>query len=64
MKLTALGAYVLGKTKDYQPPVSETDNKLVFDENSLMIRVEGNPDLAHVQLMNYAQKVSANALPV
>jgi len=60
VKLTALGAYVLSLRKDYQPPENQSENKLTLDTNSLMIRVEGNPEIARVQLMNFAQKVSGN----
>ena len=60
VKLTALGAYVLDLQKDYVAPVSASGNRLSPDTDSLMIRVEGNPELAHVQLASYAQKISDN----
>ncbi len=58
VRLTNLGAYVLGKTNDYVPAETDSDCKLVLDPNSLTIRVEGNTSLAHVRLGNYTSKVS------
>jgi len=60
VRLTTLGAYVLGLRKDYEALVLKSDNRLMPDNNSLMIRVEGNPALAHIQLANYAQKIADN----
>ena len=60
VRLTGLGAYVLGKSENYEILQGQAGNRLVFDDNSLVIRVEGNTDLAYVQLMQYAQKISAN----
>jgi len=60
VRLTSLGAYVLGLKNDYLPPANNSNNRLVPDPNSLMIRVEGNSDLASVQLASCAQKISEN----
>lgn len=60
VKLTALGAYVLGLRKDYQRPISISEDNLVLEKDSLIIRAEGNIELAQVQLNNFAQKVSGN----
>ena len=60
VKLTPLGAYALGLSDVYDAPTATNTNKLVFEENSLMIRAEGNPDIAQIVLTNYAQKVAAN----
>ena len=59
-KLTAFGAYVLGKTQTYEAPVFENKNKLIFDEENLIIRAEGNVDLLGNLLSNYVEKISNN----
>ncbi|MEO7311142.1 MAG: hypothetical protein ABIX01_12145 [Chitinophagaceae bacterium] len=60
LRLTALGKYVLGKTDVYEPPELESLGKLLFDEESLIIRAEGNLDLMTTLLGNYVEKVSSN----
>jgi hypothetical protein len=59
-KLTALGAYVLGKTQTYEAPEVEDKNKLIFDEENLIIRAEGNVNLLGNLLSNYVEKISNN----
>lgn len=59
-RITALGAYVLGLSKEYIPVATEFQTLLSFDENSTFIRVEGNTDLADTMLTNYTTKVSEN----
>lgn len=59
-KLTNLGAYVLGKTNTYQAPVFEDKNKLIFDEENLIIRAEGNVSLLGNLLSSYVEKISNN----
>jgi hypothetical protein len=59
-KLTALGAYVLGKTQTYEAPIFENKNKLIFDEENLIIRAEGNVNLLGNLLSNYVEKISNN----
>ncbi|HET7118993.1 MAG TPA: hypothetical protein VFI29_21050 [Hanamia sp.] len=58
--LTALGAYLLGLTKDYIQPESESETKLTFDESSPVIRIEGNILLGDTMMNDYAIKVSGN----
>lgn len=59
-KLTNLGAYVLGKTKTFEAPVFEDKNKLIFDEENLIIRAEGNVSLLGNLLSSYVEKISNN----
>ena len=59
-RLTDLGIYLLGLKNDYSLPSISTETKLSFDENSPIIRVEGNAVLAGTMLSNYAEKVSGN----
>ncbi|WP_159469417.1 hypothetical protein [Dyadobacter sp. 3J3] len=59
-RITAMGAYVLGLSKDYTPVTTDFQTTLSFDENSTFIRVEGDPVLADTMLSSYANKVSEN----
>lgn len=59
-RLTDLGAYILGMKETYSPPESESDTKLSFDENSPVIRIEGNILLGDTMMNDYAVKVSGN----
>lgn len=59
-KFTALGNYVLGKNSSYEPPIMENAAKLIFDEENLIIRAEGNLNLMTTLLGNYVEKISAN----
>jgi len=59
VKLTHLGAYVLGIEKEYQPAVNEPAAKLVFDENALLVRAEGDTQLMNTLIGNYLEKISA-----
>lgn len=59
-RFTALGKFVLGKSKEYEPPIIENAAKLIFDEQNLIIRAEGNLNLMTTLLGNYVEKISAN----
>ncbi|GLU54071.1 hypothetical protein [Dyadobacter frigoris] len=59
-RITALGAYVLGLSRQYTPVATDFQTTLSFDENSTFIRVEGDTVLAEIMLNNYATKVSEN----
>lgn len=59
-RFTALGKYVLGKSSNYEPPIIENAAKLIFDEENLIIRAEGNLNLMTTLLGNYVEKISAN----
>jgi hypothetical protein len=59
VKLTRLGAYILGLEKEYKPTNSEPAGKLVFDENALLVRAEGDTQLVDMLIGNYLEKLSA-----
>lgn len=59
-RLTPLGAYILGLSRQYSPPEDAVKTALTFDENSLFIRIEGNTDLGDTLLNNFTNKVSEN----
>jgi len=59
VKLTHLGAYVLGLEKEYKPAASEPAGKLVFDENALLVRAEGDTQLVDMIIGSYLEKLSA-----
>lgn len=63
-KLTPLGAYVLGLTSHYETSDTEKANKLVFDEDSLIILAEGDLDVINVSLANYAERLATNRFRV
>lgn len=57
-RLTPLGAYILGISSQYSPPEDALKTALIFDENSLFIRIEGNTDFGDTLLSNFTNKVS------
>jgi len=60
VKLTELGAYVIGKKKNYaQAPETQT-TPLVLSEDSLMILSNETDLTADILLKNYSQKVGPN----
>ncbi|MDQ6843208.1 MAG: hypothetical protein M3Z92_02490 [Bacteroidota bacterium] len=59
-RLTGLGAYMLGLKKAYALPESDLNTKLSFDENSPVIRIEGDILLGDTMMNDYAVKVSGN----
>lgn len=60
LKLTALGRYVFGFSKEYEPAQAQQKNKLHFDEDSLMILAEGDISMLDLMLANYAEKAGNN----
>ncbi len=64
IKLTPLGAYVLGLTSKYETTETEKANKLIFDEDSLIILAEGDLDVINVSLANYAERLASNRFRV
>lgn len=60
LRLTPLGAYVLGVSKDYENTNTEKVNKLTFDEDSMIILAEGDLEVINVMLANYAERLAAN----
>lgn len=63
-KLTPLGAYVLGLSPGYETTETEKANKLIFDEDSLIILAEGDLDVINVSLANYAERLASNRFRV
>lgn len=59
-RLTGFGAFIFGLTDDYTALQNDNKTKLLFDENSTIIRIEGNIELGDTMLANYATKVSGN----
>lgn len=59
-KLTNLGAYLFGKTKEYIAPEIKENTSLVFDEHALIILGEAGDKLTDTLLDNYVQKAGTN----
>ena len=59
-RITPLGAYLLGKTKEYEAPVNEDSTELFFDENELIILGKSDDKLTDTLLQNYVQKAGAS----
>lgn len=64
IKLTNLGAYLLGKTTEYEVPTVKQSYELIFSTDNLIILVEGETTLTDNLLANYADKVGANRYAV
>jgi len=60
VRLTDLGAYVLELQKEYKPIVATEQNKLILEENALILRAEGNMELVNSMLDGFMEKVSGN----
>jgi hypothetical protein len=64
LKLTHLGAYILGVNKDYKAPKVKLNYELSLSEDNLIILVEGETSFTDNLLANYADKVGANRYAV
>lgn len=64
LKLTRLGAYILGVNKDYEAPKVKLNYELNLSQDNLMILVEGETTLTDNLLANYADKIGANRYAV
>ncbi|WP_394990585.1 hypothetical protein [Emticicia sp.] len=64
VRLTNLGAYLLGKTAVYEVPEVEKSFELIFSTDNLMILVEGETNITDNLLANYADKVGSNRYAV
>ena len=60
LRLTHLGAYILGKTTEYEAPTVKQSYELTFSTDNLIILVEGETNLTDSLLTNYADKVGSN----
>jgi len=63
-KLTPLGAYVLGLTKEYAGSLKQQKNKLQLSEDSLTILAEGDMLVIDIMLANFAEKTGGNRYKV
>ena len=60
-RLTPLGAYVLGSRRDYKAPtLQNARTTLIFNENSPVIRIEGDLTLGDTLLDGYVSRVNEN----
>jgi len=64
IKLTPLGAYVLGLSDVYEPAGGLQKNSLKLSEDSLMILAEGDVTVFEIMLSKFAEKAGANRFKV
>ena len=65
VRLTSLGAYILGLSDVYEPADGlHKNNKLKLSEESLMILVEGDATVFEIMLAKFAEKAGANRFKV
>ncbi len=64
LKLTRLGAYILGISSEYQAPKVKQSYELNLSADNLIILVEGETALTDNLLANYADKIGANRYAV
>lgn len=60
VRMTQLGAYLLGKSQEYTPPISKEATNILLDENALIILGAEGDSVTDTLLMNYAQKAGGN----
>lgn len=58
VRMTNLGAYVLGLVPTYVSDIQNNNGKLIFSEDSLILLVEGDVTIYDVLLKNYAERVT------
>lgn len=63
VRLTNLGAYLLGKTKDYAPPALKED-KVILDEENLLFLYQGDNLALLGMIESVSNKVSTNLYQV
>jgi hypothetical protein len=64
MRLTPLGAYILGLSDHYTPTHEHTKNKMTLQEDSLMILTEGDIAVHELTLAKFAEKAGGNRFKV
>lgn len=64
VKLTNLGAYILGKTSQYEAPKVQKTYDLTLSSENLIILVEGETNMTDNLLGTYADKVGSNRYAV
>jgi hypothetical protein len=64
VKLTPLGAYVLGLSSVYEPPGGLKKNSLKLSDDSLMILADGDAEVFEIMLAKFAEKAGTNRFKV
>jgi hypothetical protein len=64
VRLTNLGAYILGLKQEYEAPTVKQSYNLIFSTDNLIILAEGETNITDNLLVNYADKVSSNRYAV
>jgi len=64
LKLTPLGAYVLGLSEVYEPAAEFQKNTIQLSEDSMIILVDGEMDVMEVLLNKFAEKAGTNRFKV
>jgi hypothetical protein len=64
IKLTPLGAYILGLSDVYEPTGGIQKNTLKLSEDSLMILAEGDAAVFEIMMAKFAEKAGANRFKV
>lgn len=60
VRLTPLGAYVVGRNKDYKPSENASDSQIELSKDSLTITTDKNNTTASVILSPYAERITPN----
>lgn len=64
VKLTSLGAFILGKTNQYEAPNIKKSYDLTLSAENLIILVEGETNMTDNLLATYADKIGSNRYAV
>lgn len=64
IKLTKLGAYILGFTKKYEFINAPAESSLIFSDDSLIILADGDLSVNEILLKNFTERVSGNRFRV
>lgn len=64
IKLTKLGAYILGFTKTYEFINAPAESSLIFSDDSLIILADGDLSVNEILLKNFTERVSGNRFRV
>jgi hypothetical protein len=60
LKLTNLGAYILGKTSQYEAPLIKKSYDLTLSSENLIIKVDGETTITDNLLGTFADKIGSN----
>ncbi|MCP4347177.1 MAG: hypothetical protein GY795_16825 [Desulfobacterales bacterium] len=64
VRLTELGAYISGLTREYDVKIEEQEANIILDESRLIISLEGEDRLKQVCIEKFADKISSNCYRV